>query len=154
MSDHGSAGRMVALVPVTWDNGFPLIGLPGNLRRAPNTWVKPNTGVNQPPKPSFVRDDTFDGALNPHWQWNHVPDDTKWSLTEKRGGLRLHSLPADTFYNARNSITQRPPAPESIMTIEVDTSGLVTGDVAGLGLLSTPTHGLAWSRRPTVRRCR
>ena len=138
MSDHGSAGRMVALVPVTWDNGFPLIGLPGNLRKAPNTWVKPNTGVNQPPTPSFVRDDTFDGALNPHWQWNHVPDDTKWSLTDKRGVLRLHSLPADTFYNARNSIAQRPPAPESIMTVEVDTSGLATGDVAGLGLISTP----------------
>ena len=44
MSDHGSAGRMVALVPITWDNGFPLIGLPGNLRKAPNTWIKPNTG--------------------------------------------------------------------------------------------------------------
>jgi len=33
MSDHGSAGRMVALVPITWDHGFPLIGLPGNLPR-------------------------------------------------------------------------------------------------------------------------
>ncbi len=28
-------------VTVTWDGGFPLIGLPGNLRKAPNTWVKP-----------------------------------------------------------------------------------------------------------------
>ncbi|HEX9048386.1 MAG TPA: glycoside hydrolase 43 family protein, partial [Verrucomicrobiae bacterium] len=34
MSDHGSAGRMISLVPVTWDSGFPLIGLPGNLRKA------------------------------------------------------------------------------------------------------------------------
>ena len=46
MSDHGSAGRMVALVPITWDNDFPLIGLPGNLRKAPNTWVKPDTGYH------------------------------------------------------------------------------------------------------------
>ena len=46
MSDHGSAGRMVALVPITWDNDFPLIGLPGNLRKAPNTWIKPNTGYH------------------------------------------------------------------------------------------------------------
>ena len=96
MSDHGSAGRMVALVPITWDNGFPLIGLPGNLRKAPNTWIKPNTGHTQEPKPAFIHDDNFDGAkLNPHWQWNHVPDDTKWSLTEKPGVLRLHSLPAE-----------------------------------------------------------
>ena len=144
MSDHGSAGRMVSLVPITWDDGFPLIGLPGNLRRAPNTWVKPNTGVNQPPKPAFVHDDNFNGGkLSIEWQWNHVPDDTKWSLTEKPGALRLHSLPAANFYNARNSLAQRPPAPESTMTVELDTSGLIVGDVAGLGLLCTPYAGVA-----------
>jgi len=139
MSDHGSAGRMVALVPITWDNGFPLIGLPGNLRKAPNTWIKPNTGYTQDPKPSFIHDDHFDsGKLNPHWQWNHVPNDTKWSITEKPGVLRLHSLPASDFYAARNSICQRPPSLESIMTVELDTSGMVAGDTAGLALLSSP----------------
>lgn len=139
MSDHGSAGRMVSLVPVTWDNGFPLIGLPGNLRKAPNTWIKPNTGHTQEPMPAFIHDDHFDGPkLNPHAQWNHVPDDTNWSLTEKPGVLRLHSLPAKDFYSARNSLCQRPPGPESIMTVELDTSGLAVGDTAGLGLLSSP----------------
>jgi beta-xylosidase len=139
MSDHGSAGRMVSLVPVTWDNGFPLIGLPGNLRKAPNTWIKPNTGYSQEPKPAFVHDDNFDsGKLNPLWQWNHVPDDSKWSLTEKAGVLRLHSLPASNFWSARNSLCQRPPGPESIMTVEMDTTGMMAGDTAGLGLLSTP----------------
>lgn len=83
MSDHGSAGRMVSLVPITWTDGFPLIGLPGNLRKAPNTWVKPDTGYVQEPMPSFIHDDDFDsGELNIEWQWNHVPDDTKWSLSE------------------------------------------------------------------------
>jgi beta-xylosidase len=139
MSDHGSAGRMVNLVPITWDGGFPLIGLPGNLRKAPNTWVKPNTGVNQAPKAAFIHDDNFDsGKLNPHWQWNHVPDDSKWSLTEKPGVLRLRSLPAADFYSARNSLCQRPPGPESIMTVEMDASGMVNGDTAGLALLSSP----------------
>jgi beta-xylosidase len=142
MSDHGSAGRMVALVPITWDSGFPLIGLPGNLRKAPNTWVKPNTGHTQAPKPAFIHDDNFDGPrLNPHWQWNHVPDDSKWSLSEKPGVLRLHSLPATNFYSAHNSLCQRPPGLESIMTVELDTSGLVAGDIAGLALLSSP---FAW----------
>ncbi|NLH15057.1 MAG: glycosyl hydrolase 43 family protein [Phycisphaerae bacterium] len=139
MSDHGSAGRMVSLVPITWDNDFPLIGLPGNLRKAPNTWVKPNTGYSQDPKPAFIHDDNFDsGKLNPHWQWNHVPDDAMWSLTEKPGVLRLHSLPASDFYSARNSICQRPPGPESIMTVELDAAGLAPGDTAGLALLSSP----------------
>jgi xylan 1,4-beta-xylosidase len=139
MSDHGSAGRMVALVPISWDNGFPIIGLPGNLRKAPNTWIKPNTGYTQNPRPAFIHDDNFDsGKLISDWQWNHVPDDTQWSLTEKPGVLRLHSLPAKDFYSARNSICQRPPAPESIETIELDTSGMVAGDTAGLALLSSP----------------
>jgi beta-xylosidase len=139
MSDHGSAGRMVALVPITWDDGFPLIGLPGNLRKAPNTWVKPSTGYTQDPKPAFIHDDNFDGPkLNPLWQWNHVPDDSKWSITEKPGVLRLHSLPATNFYSARNSLCQRPPGPESIMTVALDTSGLAAGDTAGLALLSSP----------------
>jgi len=139
MSDHGSAGRMVNLAPITWDGGFPLIGLPGNFRKAPNTWVKPNTGFTQAPKPAFIHDDNFDsGKLNPHWQWNHVPDDTKWSLAEKPGVLRLHSLPAQDFYNARNSLCQRPPGPESIMTVELDTAGMVNGDTAGFALLSSP----------------
>jgi beta-xylosidase len=161
MSDHGSAGRMSSLVPITWDDGFPLIGLPGNLRKAPNTWIKPNAGYTQEPKPAFahgsfwlthafprhapnpkpafVHDDNFNsGKLNPLWQWNHVPDDTKWSVTEKPGVLRLHSLPASDFYTARNSLCQRPPGPESIMTVELDGSGLAAGDTAGLALLSNP----------------
>ncbi|HEX2972927.1 MAG TPA: family 43 glycosylhydrolase, partial [Tepidisphaeraceae bacterium] len=139
MQDHGSIGRMVALVPVTWDNSFPIIGLPGNLRKAPNTWLKPNTGHTQPPKPAFVRSDRFDAPkLNPVWQWNHVPDDAKWSLTEKPGVLRLHSLPADDFWMARNSLTQRPSGPECVATVEIDASGLIAGDTVGLALLNLP----------------
>ena len=139
MQDHGSIGRMVALVPITWDNGFPIIGLPGNLRKAPNTWIKPDTGYTQAPRALFIRNDSFDSPkLNPVWQWNHVPDDTQWSLTEKPGVLRLHSLPADSFWTARNSLTQRPMGPESSATIELDGSGLQPGDTAGLALLSAP----------------
>ena len=105
MSDHGSAGRMVSLVPITWDNDFPLIGLPGNLRKAPNTWVKPNTGFKQEPKPAFVHDDNFNsGNLNPLWQWNHVPDDTKWSA---HGKARRAPPP----FPARKGLLQRPQQP-------------------------------------------
>jgi xylan 1,4-beta-xylosidase len=143
MSDHGSGGRMISLVPVTWADGVPLIGLPGNLRKAPNTWIKPNTGFTQEPMPTYVPDDNFDGGkMNPHWQWNHAPDDSKWSLTEKTGVLRLHSLAATNFWNARNSLCQRPPGPESIMTVEINTAGLVSGDNAGLALLSAPYAGI------------
>ena len=139
MQDHGSIGRMVALVPIAWDNDFPIIGLRGNLRKAPNTWIKPNTVYTQDPKPAFVHRDNFDAhKLNPIWQWNHVPDDAKWSLAERPGVLRLHSLPATDLWTARNSLAQRPPGPESTATVELDALGLVEGDTAGLALLSSP----------------
>jgi beta-xylosidase len=139
MQDHGSVGRLVALVPITWENNFPIIGLPGNLRKAPNTWLKPDTAHVQAPAPMFEHDDDFGAAtLNPVWQWNHVPDDSKWSLIEKRGVLRLHALPANDFWSARNTLTQRPVGPECIATVEVDPSGMLAGDSAGLALLNSP----------------
>jgi xylan 1,4-beta-xylosidase len=149
MQDHGSIGRMVALVPITWDNNFPLIGLPGNLRKAPNTWIKPNTGYTQDPKPLFVRNDNFDSPkMNPVWQWNHVPDDSQWSLTEKPGALRLHSLPANDFWTAKNSLTQRPVGPESTTTVELDASSLEAGDTAGLALLNAPYAWIGLVKTP------
>ena len=139
MQDHGPVGRLSCLAPVTWTNDWPLLGLPGNLRKAPATWVKPDTGWAQDPTPTFVRNDDFDaGKLLPVWQWNHVPDDAKWSLTERPGHLRLHALPAATFWTARNTLTQRAIGPESTATVEVDVSAIAEGDVAGLGLLNYP----------------
>jgi hypothetical protein len=67
-----------------------------------------------------------------------VPDDNKYSLTARKGYLRLHSLPAKDFWTARNSLTQRAIGPESIVTTEVDIKGLNNGDIAGLALLNVP----------------
>ena len=133
--------------PAAWCRWFPSLGTTtsrssacrATFARRPIPGSSPTLAITQDPKPAFVHDDNFDsGKLNPLWQWNHVPDDTKWSLTEKPGVLRLHSLPANDFYSARNSLCQRPPGPESIMTVELDTTGLAAGDTAGLALLSTP----------------
>jgi len=44
MMDNNSLGRTTSLSPITWTNGWPYFGLPGNLTRTPRTWVKPNTG--------------------------------------------------------------------------------------------------------------
>jgi xylan 1,4-beta-xylosidase len=52
--------------------------------------------------------------------------------------LRLHSLPAADFWMARNSLTQRPPGPECVATVELDAAGLAAGDTAGLALLNSP----------------
>lgn len=137
MMDANSVGRLTALSPVTWKDGWPYFGLPGNLTRTPRTWVKPNTG--SAPSAPYERNDDFAGEkLKPVWQWNHVPVDGKWSLTERAGFLRLHSLPAKDFWNAKNTLTQRAVGPKSTATTILDVSGMKDGDVAGLGLLNYP----------------
>jgi hypothetical protein len=147
MMDHNSIGRLVCLSPVTWQNGWPYFGLPGNLTRSPRTWVKPNTGFSSQPKAPYERSDDFSGTtFKPIWQWNHVPVDGKWSLTARKGYLRLQSLPAKDFWSARNSLTQRAVGPESIATTEVDVKGLKAGDVAGLALLNLPYAWIGLSK--------
>ena len=142
MMDHNSVGRLTCLSPVTWKDGWPFFGLPGNLLRTPRTWVKPATATPSEPSAPYRRDDDFSGPkLNPVWQWNHAPDDAKWSLAERPGHLRLHTQAAADFWTARNTLTQRAVGPESVATVELDCAGLEPGDVAGLALLN---HPYAW----------
>lgn len=138
MMDYNSIGRLTMLSPITWKDGWPYFGLPGNLTRSPRTWVKPNTGTTDEPHVPYVRNDDFSGQMQKVWQWNHVPDDAAWSLTERPGFLRLHTAPAKDFWLARNSLTQRAIGPQSTPTAVLDAGGMKAGDVAGLAMLSLP----------------
>jgi xylan 1,4-beta-xylosidase len=149
MMDYNSIGRLTCLSPVTWRDGWPYFGLPGNLKRTPRAWVKPNTGHRSRPSAPYERSDDFSGPkLKNVWQWNHLPDDKKWSLSERPGFLRLHSLPASDLWWARNTLTQRAVGPVSIPTAELDTRGMKTGDVAGLALFNYPYAWIGVSRQP------
>jgi beta-xylosidase len=143
MMDFHSIGRTVTLAPVTWKDGWPMVGLEGNLGRAPRTWLKPNVQSvavpQQQAKPfaPYQRSEDFNGkTLGRVWQWNHNPDDTKWSL--KNGRLRLQSMPAEQLMWARNTLTQRVIGPKSIATVELYVGGMKEGDVAGLGNINVP----------------
>src|SRR5690606_16522965 len=111
---------------------------------SPRTWRKPDVDFDTQPHAPYRRNDEFsESQLQPVWQWNHQPRDGKWSLAEQPGHLRLHALPAEGFLTARNTLTQRVVGPESTATVALDASGLVPGDVAGLGLLNMPAAWLA-----------
>lgn len=147
MMDANSVGRLTALSPITWKDGWPYFGLPGNLGRTPRTWVKPKTGAVSAPRAPYQRSDDFaKPTLQPVWQWNHVPVDGKWSLTERPGFLRLHALPAADLWQARNTLTQRAVGPRSTVTAILDAAKLQPGDVAGLALFNRPYAWLALER--------
>lgn len=155
MMDLKSVGRTTFLSPVTWHEGWPYFGLPGNLGRSPRTWLKPQVEVQVAPHAPYARNDDFSGpALQPVWQWNHQPRADKWSLSERPGHLRLHALPAAGFLHARNTLTQRVVGPEATATVVIDASGLAPGDVAGLGLLNMPAAWLAVVQSAQGRRLR
>jgi hypothetical protein len=148
MMDFNSVGRLTDLSPITWKDGWPYFGLPGNLTRTPRTWVKPKTATPQPVHVPYRRSDDFSAAqLQPIWQWNHVPVDGKWSLSERPGFLRLYALPATSFYDARDTLTQRSIGPMSTPTVLLDASNLKPGDTAGLGLLNLPYATLGVEKR-------
>ena len=152
MQDFHSIGRTVCLMPITWVDGWPMIGLKGNLGRAPRTWFKPDASLDcigtalsfygpgreaQPMKAPYDRNENFDGkTLGRIWQWNHNPDDKMWGL--KGGKLRIQSQAAEQLMWARNTLTQRVIGPKSITTVELIVKGMKDGDVAGLGNINIP----------------
>ncbi len=156
MMDFHSLGRTTTLAPVTWKDGWPMLGLEGSLGRAPRTWFKPDIPGTQDiaPHAPYERSDSFDGGrLARIWQWNHNPDDTKWAL--KRGRLHLRAQPAEQLMWARNSLTQRAIGPRSNTTVELYTKALEDGDAAGLGNINVPCSwlGVVKDGKDMVLRC-
>ena len=154
MMDFHSIGRTVTLAPITWKDGWPMLGLEGNLGRAPRTWLKPNINASVQPHAPYERSETFNGkTLGRVWQWNHNPDDSKWKLKNSR--LRLQSMPAEQLMWARNTLTQRVIGPVSVATVELYTKGMKDGDVAGLGNINVPCSwiGIVKDGQQTILRC-
>lgn len=163
MMDFHSIGRTVCLMPMTWKDGWPMVGLDNNLGRAPRTWFIPGTQMGNykvgekplsEPHGPYVRSDNFDGKqLGRIWQWNHNPEEKMWGL--KNGKLRINSMPAEQLMWARNTLTQRVIGPKSITTVEMSVKGLKDGDVAGLGNINVPCSwlGLVKEGKEITLRC-
>ncbi|MFN8345413.1 MAG: glycoside hydrolase 43 family protein [Spirosomataceae bacterium] len=133
--DYGGVGRIPYLVPVTWEDGWPVLGENGKV---PETLDLP---ANKSLIPNIVASDEFtrkkgEATLPLVWQWNHNPDNALWSVAERKGFLRLKTGRIDTsFVLARNTLTQRTIGPESTGSTLLDASNMKEGDFAGLSLL-------------------
>jgi beta-xylosidase len=133
--DYGSVGRIPYLVPVKWEDGWPVLGIDGKVPDELN--LPPSKGLI----PGIVSSDEFkrgkgDPALPLIWQWNHNPDNALWSVTQRKGYLRLTTGRIDTdFVSARNTLTQRTFGPECSGSTVIDVTNMKEGDFAGLALL-------------------
>ena len=130
--DHGSVGRIPFLVPMKWVDGWPVLGVNGKV---PDTLDLP---ASKGLIPGIVNNDEFtrkkgEPALPLVWQWNHNPDNKLWSVTERKGFLRLKTGRIDSlFLKSRNTLTQRTFGPTCAGITLLDASKLKDGDFAGL----------------------
>jgi beta-xylosidase len=136
---HGSgdwAGRCASLLPVTWVDGWPIIGQVGADGIGSMVWSgkKPvaDTSVVTPQ----TSDDFDETTLPPQWEWNYQPRAEKWSLTERPGWLRLHAfrpLEPDNLLKAGNTLTQRSfRTTTNEVVVKLDLGGMADGQQAGL----------------------
>lgn len=156
--DHDGVGRVPVLTKLTWgEDGWPAAGENGDTKTVKNIMDMPGTSTG---RKTLVKSDEFynDAAhrqfesdplvtseeaeyngsnLDLCWEWNHNPDNQKWSLTERNGYLRLHTVgTAKGWLSARNTLTQRTYGPTSSYSVSMDVSNMSQGDIAGIGGLA------------------
>ncbi|KAI1773454.1 glycoside hydrolase family 43 protein [Hypoxylon cercidicola] len=122
-------GRMPVLAPIGWgDDGFPYF-----VADDAGGW-----GLSYPEPlairavPDWTGTDTFSGnTLGVDWEWNHVPDETKYKVGD--GGLTLSTATVTSdLYAARNTLTHRIHGEYPVGTVEIDFSKMADGDRFGL----------------------
>ncbi|MCW3806959.1 family 43 glycosylhydrolase [Plebeiibacterium marinum] len=133
--DNGAVGRIPYMVPVSWEDGWPVLGVDGTV---PDTLDLP---VSKGLMPGIVASDEFsrtkkEADLPLVWQWNHNPDNALWSVRQREGYLRLTTGRVNNdFLLAKNTLTQRTIGPTCSGSTMLDVSNMKEGDFAGLALL-------------------
>jgi beta-xylosidase len=140
--DAGPLGRMPSLQPVRWENDWPVAGIDG--KEGVVRYRKPDVGKTFPIKDLPTSDEFSAKTLGMQWGWNHNPDSSCWSLTQRPGWLRLSTVKVvSDLKEARNTLTQRIFAndDQTVPTggvVKMDVSKMRDGDVAGLSVFQDP----------------
>jgi beta-xylosidase len=77
-------------------------------------------------------------------EWNYQPRPQMWSLTERKGWLRLHAfrpVEPDNLLKAGNTLTQRSYRTRANeVVVKLDISGMADGQKAGLTHFGSPNY--------------
>lgn len=161
--DRGAYGRVTHLQPVTWKDGWPVIGedpdgdgtgQPVLAHAAPVAGHAASaTSPSSPGLAPQVSDEFDTPALSPMWAWNANPRPSWLSLTARRGALRLFAQQQVAGTSASiarqpNVLTTRLPAERFVATTLVALGGKDPGRAAGLAVLGRDATSLAVVRTP------
>ncbi len=147
LTHHGTgdwSGRNMSLLPITWVDGWPIIGTVGADSIGSMVWSAEKPVQHKKIEIPQSTADFNNKKLPPQLEWNYQPRDDKWSLTEKTGWLRLHAfkpLKNDDLLKAGNTLTQRSYRTTfNEVTIKVDIGKMVSGQKAGLCHFGSPSY--------------
>ena len=133
--DRGAVGRSPVLVPVKWEQDFPVFGEGGKV---PEVIETRSTRPNHRYEPLFESDDfqyvpDKNGKIpwKKVWEFKHQPDSRYYSVSE--GEFRIYSGKVCANLEAAvNTLTQRTRYPRCEAEVSVNGNGMKVGDYAGL----------------------
>ncbi|WP_022768754.1 glycoside hydrolase family 43 protein [Butyrivibrio sp. NC2007] len=142
--DRGLYGRICHLQPVCWKGGWPVIGINPDENGVGEPAFELDKPVITSEEPVYLEgsDDFKDGKPNLSWQWMGDHDDSFYgSVTDETGaerdGLRLfcqnpshEEMPV--LWRSSNVLTQKLIYPSFRAEAEMDASGLLPGERAGV----------------------
>jgi beta-xylosidase len=145
--DRDMYGRIVHLQPVTWTDGWPLIGIDQNndgIGEPVAEYAKPNVEARSEIKLPQTSDE-FDGTeLGLQWQWHANPQTAWYSFNPDEGKLRLNAVKNITqngdFWYVPNLLLQKFPAPSFTVATKVGFNPHLNGERCGLAVM-----GNSWS---------
>ena len=147
-------GWPLALLPVEWKDGWPLVGLDRNGDGIGEmVWEEKKPILGELPSRVQTSDEFTDPALQPQWEFNFQPTPDAFSLTARPGFLRLNAK-QPLRGNPRNVLTQRLIGPAGTVTARLELMGLADGQRTGLCCLGKPAAWLMIEQTAGTRRLR
>ncbi|HKM04030.1 MAG TPA: glycoside hydrolase 43 family protein [Lachnospiraceae bacterium] len=140
--DTGAVGRIPILMEMHWEKDFPIVGINGKIpKKLSVKSTRPDyqyTPLQESDDFLYEADQNGKVQLKKCWQWNHNPHNSLWSVTDKRGVLRIQTDKlSKNPCQARNTLTQRTTYPNCEAIVTVDGTDLKDGDYAGIATLQS-----------------
>ena len=159
-NDKGAYGRVVYLQPMTWKNGWPVIGNDPDGDGCGEPYAKyrkPKSAATERVTPQ-ESDDFDSGQLGLQWQW-HANYDQTYGMPTADGCMRLYTcnLPStgegrgvSSLWAAPNLLLQKPTAPRFTATAKVRMAAKAEGQWGGLVMMGRSYSALVVLRRGDV----
>ena len=146
--DDGVYGRILHLQPVTWLDGWPLMGVDqdGNGVGEPVAQhARPDPGNTHAPVTPQTSDEFDSPQLGRQWQWHANHQDAWYSLKPGRSGLRLFPqvVPDASLERTPNLLLQKFPAHTFAVETSLQCEPRSIGEEAGLAIMGRTYAALA-----------